>query len=238
MGVGGEMEEYRNKHFTIKELPEEERPREKLLKYGEENLSDAELLAIILRVGIKNHTAISLAHQILNNNDQGLRYFVNAPVEELKKVKGIGMAKATQIKAAIELGRRLSVECPINRSIKSPLDIVEYLMEDMRYLLQEHFKVVLLNTKNKIISIEKITIGTVNASLVHPREVFKSAIKKSCTAMILVHNHPSGDPSPSAEDKGITKRLIEAGGIIGIDVLDHVIIGDGRYISFKEKGMI
>ncbi|MCR1899899.1 DNA repair protein RadC [Irregularibacter muris] len=232
------MKECSQEHYTIKEFPEEERPREKLIKYGEKNLSDAELLAILLRTGGKNMTAISLAHQILNHNKIGLRHFIDAPIEELRKIKGIGIAKSAQLKAAIELGRRLSREDPINRNIKSPLDVVDYLMEEMRYLSQEHFKVVLLNTKNFVISIDTVTIGTVNASLVHPREVFKNAIKKSCTSIILVHNHPSGDPYPSVEDKSITKRLIEAGNIIGIKVLDHIIIGDGKYLSFNEKGMI
>lgn len=228
----------RGDHLTIKEFPEDERPREKLIKYGEKNLSDAELLAIVLRTGSKNHTAISLAHQIIKDHKQGIRYLYNATVEEISSIKGIGIAKATQIKAAIELGRRLSMESLIKFSIKSPLDVVDYLMEEMRYSMEENFNVVLLDTKNKVISVENITKGIVNASLVHPREVFKVAIRKNSTSMILAHNHPSGDPTPSKEDRSITKRLVETGEIVGIHVLDHIIIGDGNYLSFKEMDML
>lgn len=224
--------------LTIKEFPENERPREKLVKYGEKNLSDAELLAIILRTGSKNHTAISLAHQIIKDHKQGIRYLYTATVEEISSIKGIGIAKATQIKAAIELGRRLSMESLIKCSIKSPLDVVDYLMEEMRYSMEENFNVVLLDTKNKVISVENITKGIVNASLVHPREVFKVAIRKNSTSMILAHNHPSGDPTPSKEDRSITKRLVKTGEIVGIHVLDHIIIGDGNYLSFKEMDML
>lgn len=225
-------------HLTIKDLPEEERPREKLHKYGERNLTDAELLAIILRTGSKNNTAVSLAHQIIKDQKLGLRYLYNASVEDISKYRGIGLAKATQIKASLELGRRLTIQSPINHTIKSPKDVVDFLMEEMKYLSQEHFNVLLLNTKNTVISFENITKGIVNASLVHPREVFKKAIHKNATSIILTHNHPSGDPAPSREDKSITKRLVEAGEIIGINIIDHIIIGDGNYLSFKEMGML
>lgn len=225
-------------HMTIKEFPEQERPREKLIKLGENNLSDAELLAIIIGKGSKNNTAISLAHQLIKNQKQGLRFLFGATINEISKFKGIGTAKATQIKAALELGRRLSIQSPINTTIEKPLDVVEYLMEEMKYLTQEHFNVVLLNTKNMVLDVENITKGIVNASLVHPREVFKNAIRKNSTSIILAHNHPSGDPTPSAEDKSITRRLYEAGEILGIKVIDHIVIGDGNYISFKEMGML
>lgn len=234
---GGKMQDY-EQHMTIKEFPEEERPREKLLKVGEKNLSDAELLAIIIGSGSRNMTAISLAHHIIRSQRQGLRFLYGATISEISKFKGIGIAKATQIKAALELGRRLSVQNPITMKIEKPLDVVEYLMEEMKYLTQEHFNVVLLNTKNIVIDVENITKGIVNASLVHPREVFKNAIRKNSTSIILAHNHPSGDPSPSAEDKSITKRLSKAGEIIGIKVLDHIVVGDGSYISFKEMGIL
>ncbi|RBP46715.1 RadC family protein [Garciella nitratireducens] len=228
----------KGKHMTIKEFPIDERPREKLIKYGEKNLSDAELLAIILRTGSKDHTAISLAHYIIKDHKEGIRYLYNATIEEMSSIKGIGIAKATQIKAAIELGRRLSIQNPVKFFIKSPLDVVDYLMEEMRYCMEENFNVVLLDTKNRVISVENITKGIVNASLVHPREVFKIAIRKNSTSVILVHNHPSGDPTPSKEDRAITIRLIKAGEIIGIHVLDHIIIGDGHYLSFKESDML
>lgn len=225
-------------HLTIKEFPEEERPREKLMKYGVRNLTDAELLAIILRTGTRNHTAISLAHHIVKNHRQGIRYLYTATIEELSEIKGVGVAKATQIKAAIELGRRLSTQSPMNTTIKSPLDVVDYLMEEMKYSMEENFNIVLLNTKNRVISVENITKGIVNASLVHPREVFKIAIRKSSTSIILAHNHPSGDPTPSKEDKAITQKLVDSGSIIGIQVLDHIVIGDGNYLSFKEMGIL
>ena len=138
----------------------------------------------------------------------------------------------------MELGRRLSIQSPVNTIIKKPLDIVDFLKEEMKYLPQEHFNAVLLNTKNMVLDVENITIGIVNASLVHPREVFIKAIRKNSTSIILVHNHPSGDPAPSSEDKSITKRLYEAGEIIGIKVIDHIIIGGDDYISFKEMGML
>jgi|SRR5690554_6914792 len=232
------MPEGNQNHLTIKDFPEDERPREKLHKYGVKNLTEAELLAIILRTGSKNITAISLAHHIIKDHEKGLRFLYNASVEDISRYKGIGFAKATQIKASLELGRRLSIQNPINYTIKQPLDVVDYLIGEMRYLTQEHFNVLLLNTKNTVIGLENITKGIVNASLVHPREVFKKAISKNATSLILAHNHPSGDPTPSSEDKSITKRLVEAGEIIGINIIDHIIVGDGNYLSFREMGML
>lgn len=237
-GKGCKMSGGNRNHLTIKDFPEAERPREKLHRYGVRYLTDAELLAIILGTGSRNTTAISLAHQIMKDHEQGLRFLYNASVEDISKYKGIGLAKATQVKASLELGRRLSIQNPINFTIKQPTDVVDYLIGEMRYLTQEHFNVLLLNTKNMVISLENITKGIVNASLVHPREVFKKAISKNATSLILAHNHPSGDPMPSNEDKLITKRLVEAGEIIGIGIIDHIIIGDGSYLSFKEMGML
>ncbi len=233
------MEEYNYEgHMTIKEFPEEERPVEKLLKIGERSLSDAELLAIILGSGSRNITAISLAYQLINSQKEGLRFLYGATIDELSEFKGIGIVKVARIKAALELGRRLSIKSPVNTIIQKPLDIVDFLKEEMKYLSQEHFNAVLLNTKNMVLDVENITKGIVNASLVHPREVFKNAIRKNSTSIILVHNHPSGDPTPSNEDKSITERLFKAGEIIGIKVIDHIIIGGENYISFKEMGML
>lgn len=227
--------------MTIKDLPENLRPRERLIKYGAKSLSDAELLAIIIRTGSRHDTAIGLAQKLLKGNygSEGLRFLVDASFEELSKITGIGNAKAAQIKASIELGRRLSALTTVERNvIKSPKDVKELLMEEMRYLDREHFRALLLNIKNQVISVEDISVGSLNSSIVHPREIFKTAIRRSCASMILVHNHPSGDPTPSQEDIEATKRLLEGGRILGIDVLDHVIIGDGRYVSLKEKGLI
>lgn len=227
-----------NKGYTIKDLPLNERPREKLNKYGVNSLSNAELIAVIIRTGQRQDTAIDLANRILSIDSSGIGFLSHASIEELKTVKGIGDCKAAQIQAAIELGKRISTNRDEKTKVDSPKILVDLLMEKMRYLQKEHFKIAILDTKNQIISIERISIGNLNASIVHPREVFNIAIRRSANAIILVHNHPSGDPTPSKEDINITNRLIEAGSIIGIKVLDHIIIGDNRYVSFKEKKLI
>jgi DNA repair protein RadC len=226
------------KAFTIKDIPEEERPRERLAKYGAEVLSNAELLAIILRTGTKYDSAINIANKLLNNS-QGIRYLYESSFEELKCTKGIGTAKAAQIKAALELGRRLrTYKGSGNIYIKTPSDAADIVMEDIRYLKKECMKVILLNIKNMVISIKDVSTGSLNSSIVHPREVFVEAIKSSSASIIVCHNHPSGDPTPSQEDINVTKRIYEAGKIIGIDLIDHIIIGDGKYISLKEKNII
>ncbi len=227
----------RKGHATIKDLPEEERPRERLTRYGASVLSNAELLAILLRTGTKEESAISLAHRILVQ-EQGLRYLADINVEQLSAINGIGKAKAAQIKAAIELGNRLAAFEPgADKPLKCPQEVAALLMEEMRYLKKEHMKLVLLNVKCNLISVEEISVGSLNASIVHPREVFNPAIRKSSASIIMVHNHPSGDPSPSSEDVSITARIAEAGKLIGIELVDHIIIGDGKYISMKEKGL-
>jgi len=228
-----------DKSYTIKDLPLYERPREKLIKYGVESLSNAELIAIIIRTGHNEDTAIDLANRLLSMDSSGIRFLSHATVEELTNVKGVGYCKASQIIAAIELGKRISSSGLESKlKVDSPLIIVELLMDDMKFLNKEHFRVVLLNTKNQIISIEEISVGNLNSSIVHPREVFNIAIRRSANSIILVHNHPSGDSTPSTEDINITQRLVEAGNIIGIRVLDHIIIGDNNYVSFKQKSII
>lgn len=157
----------------------------------------------------------------------------------MTSVKGIGECKASQILAVVELGKRISTQSVEEKvKVTSPIDIINLLMEDMRYLKKEHFKVAILDTKNQIITIENISVGNLNSSIVHPREVFNAAIRRSANSIILIHNHPSGDPTPSREDINITNRIIDAGNIIGIKVLDHLIIGDNKYISFKERNII
>ena len=225
-------------YVTIKQMAEDERPREKLVKYGANSLSNTELLAILIRTGTKNASAIDVAQQILSTNQNGLRVLTDSTVEELSSIKGIGLSKAAQMLAAIELGKRLAVISNNIQSIKSPKDVSNLFMEEMRYYKKEYFKILLLNTKNEIITSDLVSIGSLNSSLVHPREVFVNAIKKSASSIILVHNHPSGNTRPSEEDINITKRLIEVGKIIGIDVLDHIIIGDGSYCSLKEQAII
>lgn len=223
--------------LTIKDMPEEIRPRERMLASGVQALSNTELLAILLRTGSNGETALDVAARILSGPD-GLRYLAEATLDDLKSVKGVGLAKAAQIKAAVELGRRVSAarrgERPV---IKSPSDVANLVMEEMRYLDREHFRVVSLNNKNRVLAINPVSVGSLSSSLVHPREVFKNSIKQSAAAVVLVHNHPSGDPTPSREDAEVTTRLAEAGKILGIEVLDHVIIGDNRYVSLKEKGL-
>ncbi|MCR8746499.1 RadC family protein [Romboutsia lituseburensis] len=216
----------------------EERPREKMLMQGEKKLSNQELLAILLRTGTKQKNAIELANYIISKDTQGLRYLQDMTIEELCEIDGIGLSKAAQIKAALELGIRVASVKPKKYKIKNPWDIYKFYMEELRYQKQEIFKVVLLNTKNEIISDVDVSRGTLNSSLVHPREVFREAIKRSTNKIILMHNHPSGTIEPSKEDKDVTFRLIKCGELIGIEVIDHIIIGDGLYFSFKENMII
>lgn len=227
-----------NYNLSLKEIPIEERPTERLIKYGAEVLSNSELLAILIRTGTKSESAIALAQRIISTNE-GLKFISSSTLQELSSFKGIGEAKASQIKAAIELGRRLRNYRTDNKlKIGRPQDAIDILMEDMRYLKKEHLRVIFLNTKNIVIDIKDLSIGSLSSSVVHPREIFSEAIRKSSSSIIICHNHPSGDPTPSNEDVNITKRLDEVGKIIGIDLLDHLIIGDGNYISLKEKGII
>ncbi|RDV22122.1 JAB domain-containing protein [Parageobacillus toebii] len=224
--------------FMIRDVPKDARPRERLLSSGPESLADHELLAILLRTGTKEESVLQLAHRLLKHFE-GLRLLKDATIEEITSIKGIGTTKAVQILAAIELGRRISRLSYNERYvIRSPEDGAKYVMEDMRFLSQEHFVAIYLNTKNQVIHRKTIFIGSLNASIVHPREVFKEAIKRSAASIICVHNHPSGDPTPSREDIDVTKRLAERGRIIGIELLDHLIIGDQKFVSLKEKGYV
>lgn len=235
--MGNNLELKRN--YTIKELPITERPREKLYNYGPKALSNEELLAIIIRTGNKEDTAIDLARRLLSKDDRGLVSLRDTTLQELMETKGIGKCKAAQILAAIEIGKRINYLDALSKvKINEPSTIANLYMDEMRYLQKEHFRVVLLDTKNQIIATEEISVGTLNASIVHPRDVFRAAIKRNANSIILIHNHPSGDPTPSNEDINITKRLLEAGNLIGIKVLDHIIIGDNKYISFREKNII
>ncbi|CCC57860.1 RadC family protein [Caloramator australicus] len=223
-------------NFRIRDIPHDERPRERLIKFGPESLSNAELLAILLRTGTKDFSAINLAQNIISKN--GLDFLSNCTIEELSSIKGVGLAKAAQIKAAIELGKRLRGLRNSNKiKITSPKDVFNLIGEDMRYLKREFLRVIFLNTKNIVIDIKDISIGSLNSSIVHPREVFSEAIRRSSSSIIICHNHPSGDPEPSMEDINITKRLFEVGKLVGIELLDHIIIGDGCYISLKEKNL-
>jgi DNA repair protein RadC len=222
--------------LMIRDFPEAERPRERLISDGPESLANHELLAILLRTGTKDESVLQLANRLLNHFE-GLRLLKDATIEEITSIKGIGTAKAVQILAAIELGRRISrLQYDERYVIRSPEDGAKYVMEDMRFLSQEHFVCLYLNTKNQVIHRKTVFIGSLNASIVHPREVFKEAIKRSAASIICAHNHPSGDPTPSREDIEVTKRLAECGRMIGIELLDHLIIGDRKFVSLKEKG--
>ncbi|MCL5935094.1 MAG: DNA repair protein RadC [Firmicutes bacterium] len=225
-------------HLTVKELPEELRPRERLRSKPISALSNKELLAIILRTGTRSESVLDLASRLLTVHG-GLRGLVSVTLDELSTISGIGTAKAAMIRAALELGKRVSSMAPeVRPVIRSPQDVSILLMEEMRHLDREQFRTVLLNTKNQVLETEVVSVGSLSSSIVHPREVFKNPIKKSAAALILVHNHPSGDPTPSREDIEVTNRLAEAGKILGIEILDHIIIGDNKYSSLKEKGLI
>jgi DNA repair protein RadC len=223
---------------AIREMPSNERPRERLQHHGPSAVSTAELLAIQLRTGTPERSALGLAELLLSQFD-GLRGVANASIEELSRIKGVGPVKAVQIAAALELGRRLSALSDAERPvIHSPQDVANLLMGELRDAKKEHLKSLLLDTKNRVQKVLTVSVGILDSSLVHPREVFKDAIAASAASIIVVHNHPSGDPTPSAEDRRITRRLAEAGQILGIDLLDHIILGDNRWISLKEKGFL
>jgi len=225
--------------MIIKDMPGNERPREKLLEYGAKHLSNSELLAILLRTGTKEKSAITLAHEILAKEQRGLYFLAQALPEELAEIHGIGQAKACQILAALELGRRVAARPSESRdSVTDPESVALMFMEEMRNLNRENFKLLTLNCKGEVISRESVAVGDLTSAIVHPREVFNSAVRKSAKAVILVHNHPSGSTIPSKEDINITKRLKEAGDILGIEVLDHIIIGDGQWLSFNQKNIL
>jgi DNA repair protein RadC len=225
-------------NFLLRDVPNDERPRERMQQFGAQALSNAELLAILLRTGTYAESAVRLAQKVLIEAGS-LRNLVDMSTDQLMTIKGIGSAKAIQIKASVELGRRLArTSLSDTITIRSPQDVSDYLAEDLRYLQKEHFVCLFLNTKNHVIAQETLSMGSLNASIVHPREVFRAAIKRSSASIICVHNHPSGDPAPSPEDIQMTARLVEAGQIIGIEVLDHIILGDQNFVSLKEKGFM
>jgi DNA repair protein RadC len=218
----------------ILDLPLEDRPRERLIKFGPEHLSTGELLAVILRTGTKNENAVELANRLLKN--YGLKGLSTATLQELRAIPGIKDAKACQLLACFELARRLeSYTSDPKPRIKSSRDVYALLAPKMRDLKKESFTALYLNTKNALLRMETISLGGLNGSFIHPREVFKTAILESAAGVIIAHNHPSGDPAPSMEDIEVTERLIEAGRIIGIELLDHVIIGAEGFESVLSK---
>jgi len=223
--------------MKIKSLPPDSRPREKLIKHGPTSLSDAELLAIILRTGNKKENVLSLSNKLFSKFD--IKRLSRARISNLKKSLGVGDAKACQILACFELGRRLAkFKEDKNIIIREAKDIAKLFIPEMSSLKQEHFKGIYLNSRKRIIRTETLFVGSLNESVVHPREVFQIALEENAAALILVHNHPSGDPTPSSFDIEMTKELVKAGEILGISVLDHVVIGDKKYFSLREKGLI
>lgn len=225
--------------LTIKDIPASERPYEKLEAYGPGFLSDAELLAIIIKSGSKHEKSTDLAIRLLSVHPEGLLGLHHLSMDELKKVHGIGRVKAIQLKAITELAKRMSKATYADKLvITSPSIVAGYYMEEMRHLDREHMKVVLADTKYNVIGDYLLSLGTVNSTLVEPREIFVHALKREAVNILLLHNHPSGNPEPSPQDISITKRTKEAGDLIGVHLLDHIIIGDGKYVSLKEQGYI
>lgn len=229
------------KHNTIKEMYLEDRPYEKCERFGAENLTDAELLAVLLRTGTRGETSLELAHHLLHPEfgGEGILNIHKWTFDRLMKVRGIGKVKAIQILCLSELSKRIAKTAATEGlDFSSPRTIAEYYMEDMRHRSKEVLKLLLLNTKAKLISENNISVGTADMALVSPREIFLEALQKNASSVILLHNHPSGDPTPSREDVRITKRVYEAGAMIGIELLDHIVIGNNCYVSLKEKGVI
>jgi DNA repair protein RadC len=228
----------RDSSFTVRDLPRQERPRERLQKFGPEALSAQELLALVIGRGIPKKSVMNIAQELLARFGN-IKAINQATIEELSQIKGIGLAKAAQIKACFELGRREELEPELKTfDINNPEAVVKALRTSIKDKAKEHFKLILLNPRNRIIGISTISIGTLNASLVHPREVFKDAIMHSAASVVLVHNHPSGDPEPSEDDIKITKKLVDSGKILGIEVVDHIIIAKQGFKSFANEGLI
>lgn len=223
---------------AVREMPPEERPRERLRKLGPEALKDAELIAVIMRSGTRELGALALAERVINRF-KDLRGVARASIEELCEVKGLGEVKAIEIKAALELGKRLAVHTAEQRSrINSAEDVKRLLMVPYKDCEVEVFKALLLNAKNEVLKIYDVSRGSLDAAVAAPRDVFRQAIREGAVSIIVCHNHPSGDPEPSRADIQLTSRLVQAGELVGVTVLDHVIFGDGRYVSFKERNLM
>jgi len=230
-------EEIKHKSFTIHDLPKSERPRERLQKFGAEALSSQELLSLILGRGVPGES-VSVTSQRLLSTFGNIKAISEASLEELADVKGIGVAKAAQIKAAFELAKRKDEVVQTKINIKHSQDVVNLVKPKLKDKKKEHFLIISLDSRNNLIKVSKVSVGSLNASIVHPREVFKEAIQSSAASVILVHNHPSNDSTPSEDDLEITKRLVEAGKILGIEVIDHIIIVKNGFFSFKEENLI
>lgn len=224
--------------MRIKDIELKDRPREKLMTFGADNLSEDELLAILVGTGTREFSALELAKQIIIRAN-GVRGLADITMDELINIKGIGRVKATKIYAALELNRRISKSKGIQKyTVDSPESIVDIFMEELRYLKKEIVKVLLLDTKGSIVGDVFLSEGSLNSSIVHPRELFREAIIRSANKVVLIHNHPTGDPTPSEQDIRLTQRIADAGQIMGIELIDHIIIGDGEYSSLKRMGYL
>jgi DNA repair protein RadC len=223
--------------YRIMDLHESDRPRERLASLGPQALSNSELIAILLRVGVTGENAVQVGQRLLNKFG-GLTGLHRAPFKELMDQHGLGEAKASQIKAAIELGRRLTLEAPEERaSINSPADAAALVQYEMSALEQEHLRVIVLDRRNRVMETVEVYKGSVNSSQIRVGEVFKEAIRKNASAIIIAHNHPSGDPTPSPDDVAVTRAIVQAGKLLDVEVLDHLVIGQGRWVSLKERGL-
>ncbi len=223
--------------YRITDLAIDERPRERLAHLGPQALANSELLAILVRVGVPGENAVQVGQRLLKEFG-GISGLHRAPFEELCNQHGIGKAKAAQIKAAIELGGRLRLESPEERpAVNSPADAAALVAYDMSALEQEHLRVIMLDTRNRVLEIVEIYKGSVNSSQIHVGEIFKPAVRRNAPALIVVHNHPSGDPTPSPEDVAVTRAIVQAGKLLDVDVLDHMVIGQGSWVSMKERGL-
>jgi len=225
------------KSFTIHDLPKEERPRERLVKFGEQALSAQELLQVILGRGVAGESVAVMAQKLLTQFGS-LQKLAEANIEELSSIKGIGLAKATQLKAVFEIGHRISTQTPSykNKDLTDPKKVYQLIKSKLKDYHKEHFYIIALNSRNH--SIAEVSVGSLDASVVHPREVFAEAIKNKAASVIFAHNHPSGDPEPSEDDLVTTKQLTEAGKILGIEVMDHIIVTKNSYFSFKDGNLI
>ena len=226
---------------TMKHLPPQMQPYEKCISYGSEFLTDAELIASIIRSGTKEYTSVALADQLLDlrKGKEGLKGLCSLSFEELTSVPGIGRVKAVQIQCVFELAKRMSrQEAKKTLNFSEPDSIAEYYMEDFRHKEQEHILLLLLDNKSNLLGEKLLFTGTVNASIISPREIYLEALKFHAVGIILLHNHPSGDPTPSDADRRITRKVREAGSLLDIPLLDHIIIGDKKYVSFHEEGYL
>ncbi|GAB4397869.1 MAG: DNA repair protein RadC [Anaerolineales bacterium] len=232
-----DTEERKPPNYRIADLQTSERPRERLAELGAQALSDSELLAILLRVGVEGENAVQMGQRLLKNLG-GIVGIHRATFEEVCAEHGIGPAKAAQLKAAIELGRRLTLASPEERpSIHSPADAAALVQYEMSALTQEELRILLLDTRNRVLRIETVYRGSLNSSQVRVGELFKAAITRNAAALIVVHNHPSGDPTPSPDDVAVTRAIVQAGKLLDVDVLDHLVIGLGKFVSLKERGL-